>query len=67
MGFIEPLPADSGKQFEFVNAMVGNNIPASLVPAVEKGFLETSQCGGLIGHPVVVRGPRLCGPFRAPV
>jgi translation elongation factor EF-G len=38
--------------FEFVNALVGNNIPPEYVPACEKGFREAMAKGAQIGHPV---------------
>jgi elongation factor G len=62
-GYIEPIPEDElanvsadkkdGEgRFEFVNSLVGNTIPPSFVPAIEKGFREAVQKGPLIGHPV---------------
>jgi len=38
--------------FEFVNGLVGNNIPPEYVPACEKGFREGQGKGAQIGHPV---------------
>lgn len=37
IGHIEPLEEGS-TDFEFVNGLVGNNIPPEYVPACEKGF-----------------------------
>lgn len=48
---IEPLPR--GKQFEFVNAIVGGVIPGKFIPAVEKGVVEIMGKGVLAGYPVV--------------
>jgi len=52
IGYIEPLPEDSVEKFEFVNGLIGNNIPPGFVTAIEKGFREAAQSGSLIGHPV---------------
>ena len=53
VGYIEPLPEDSEKQFEFENNIVGGKIPREYIPAVEKGFQEQFDRGGLIGFPIV--------------
>jgi elongation factor G len=48
---IEPLPRSSG--FEFVNKVVGGNVPKHYVPAVENGVTEALH-EGILGHfPVV--------------
>ena len=57
VGYVEPLSdVDAGEApaagFEFVNALVGNNIPPEYVPACEKGFREAVHKGAQIGHPV---------------
>ncbi|KAH7276551.1 hypothetical protein KP509_39G011600 [Ceratopteris richardii] len=52
IGYIEPLPEDSEKKFEFENMMIGQAIPSSYIPAIEKGFLEAINSGSLIGFPV---------------
>ena len=49
-GYIEPIPDST--EFEFVNNLVGNNIPPGFVPHIEKGFREACNSGTLIGHPV---------------
>ena len=36
IGYIEPLPEDYPEKFEFVNGLIGNNIPPGFVPAIEK-------------------------------
>ena len=53
VGYIEPLPDDSEKEFEFENNIVGGKIPREYIPAVEKGFQEQFDRGGLIGFPIV--------------
>ena len=50
VGYIEPIP--DSKEVEFVNNLVGNNIPPGFVPHIEKGFREACNSGSLIGHPV---------------
>merc|ERR1711871_342188 len=52
VGYIEPLPEGDEKNFEFVNNMVGNNIPPEYISAVAKGFEEATEKGPLIGHAV---------------
>lgn len=52
IGYMEPLEEDSEETFEFVNGVVGNNIPPEFIPAVERGFREAVEKGPQIGHPV---------------
>ena len=54
IGYIEPLPEDSPEKLKFTNSIVGNAIPPQFIPAVEKGFMEAANSGGLTGHPVQV-------------
>jgi elongation factor G len=46
-------PAETGKGFEFVNAVVGGTVPKEYIPAVEKGIKEATANGVLAGYPVV--------------
>ncbi|NNL86223.1 MAG: elongation factor G, partial [Myxococcales bacterium] len=48
---VEPLPRGAG--IEFVDEIVGGAIPRNLIPAVEKGVLESKDAGPLAGYPVV--------------
>jgi len=48
---VEPLPRGAG--LEFVDEIVGGAIPRNLIPAVEKGVLESAGAGPLAGFPVV--------------
>lgn len=50
VGYIEPLEDSTDVIFE--NGIVGNAIAPSFIQAVEKGFKEAAQSGGLIGYPV---------------
>jgi elongation factor G len=46
-------PLSRGKNFEFVNAIVGGVVPGRFIPAVEKGVQEAMQRGVLAGCKVV--------------
>jgi elongation factor G len=48
---VEPLP--KGKDFEFVDAIVGGAIPGKFLPSVEKGVLEAREEAGPAGTKVV--------------
>ncbi len=59
---IEPL---EGKEFEFVNKVVGGEIPKEYIPSVETGVREAMETGGLAGYPVVnVRVTLLGGSYH---
>ena len=46
-------PNESGKGYEFVNAVVGGAIPQEFIPAVDAGIQGAMQSGVLAGYPVV--------------
>ena len=46
-------PNESGKGYEFVNAVVGGAIPKEFIPAVDQGIQGAMQAGVLAGYPVV--------------
>ena len=46
-------PNETGKGFEFVDAIKGGVVPREYIPAVEKGLRETLPNGVLAGFPVV--------------
>lgn len=52
IGYVEPIPEEEGRKFQFVNEMVGQAIPSGFIPAIEKGFQEAANSGSLIGFPV---------------
>ena len=46
-------PNESGKGYEFVNAIVGGAIPKEYIPAVDAGIQGAMSAGVLAGYPVV--------------
>jgi elongation factor G len=51
--WIKMEPNETGKGFEFVDAIKGGTVPREFIPAVEKGLRETLPSGVLAGFPVV--------------
>ena len=51
--WIKMEPNETGKGFEFVDAIKGGTVPREFIPAVEKGLRETLPNGVLAGFPVV--------------
>ncbi|MBI1911269.1 MAG: elongation factor G [Deltaproteobacteria bacterium] len=51
--YIELEPGEKGKNFEFVNKIVGGSIPKEYVGPVENGIREATDTGILAGFPVV--------------
>ena len=46
-------PNESGKGYEFINAVVGGAIPKEYIPSVDAGIQGAMQSGVLAGYPVV--------------
>ncbi len=46
-------PNESGKGFEFVNAIVGGVVPKEYIPAIQTGIEESLKNGMYAGYPVV--------------
>ncbi len=46
-------PNESGKGYEFVNAVVGGSIPKEYIPAVDTGIQGALAAGTMAGYPVV--------------
>ncbi len=46
-------PNESGKGYEFVNAVTGGTVPKEYIPAVDQGIQGAMQAGVLAGYPVV--------------
>jgi elongation factor G len=57
--YLEVQPIEQGKNFEFVNKIVGGSIPKEYISAVEKGVKEALEDGVLAGYPVVDVGVTL--------
>jgi len=51
--FIEIEPGEKGKNFEFVNKVVGGSIPKEFISPIENGIKEATETGTLAGYPVV--------------
>ncbi|KAJ1936491.1 Elongation factor G, mitochondrial, partial [Linderina pennispora] len=54
-GYIEPIDPEEHAEtpHEFVNNVVGGNIPTQYIPACEKGFYDGLHEGFMVGHPIV--------------
>ncbi|KAK0190108.1 elongation factor G mitochondrial [Armillaria mellea] len=54
IGFIEPMEPDpeTGVDVEFVNEVMGGNIPTNFIPGVERGFRVALEKGTLSGNPI---------------
>lgn len=50
---IELEPLERGKDFEFVDRIVGGVIPKNYIPSVEKGIRDAMSGGVIAGYPVV--------------
>ena len=50
---IRVSPNESGKGYEFINAVVGGSIPKEFIPAVDAGIQGALNAGVLAGYPVV--------------
>ncbi len=50
---IKVEPNESGKGYEFKNAVVGGAIPKEYIPAIDQGIQGAMQAGVLAGYPVV--------------
>ncbi|KAF8547499.1 elongation factor G mitochondrial [Imleria badia] len=55
IGYVEPIPFDpeNGQDREFVNTVMGGNIPHNYIPACEKGWFEALEKGTLSGNQIV--------------
>ena len=51
--FLRIAPKGRGEGFEFLNEVVGGNIPSNFIPAVEKGIVETLSQGPVAGYQVI--------------
>ncbi len=51
--YLRIFPKDRGEGFEFVDKVVGGNIPRQFIPEVEKGIVNAMKKGVIAGYPVV--------------
>ncbi|MCK8607544.1 elongation factor G [Apilactobacillus ozensis] len=51
--WIEFTPNETGKGFEFENAIVGGVVPREFIPSVEQGLKESMENGVLAGYPLI--------------
>ncbi|GFR36571.1 elongation factor G [Thermobrachium celere] len=51
--WIELIPQERGKGYEFVNNIVGGVIPKEYIPAVDAGIQEAMTSGVVAGYPVI--------------
>ncbi len=51
--WIELMPNESGKGYEFINGIVGGVVPKEYIPSVSAGILEAMRNGVVAGFPVV--------------
>ncbi len=52
-GFMEPIEGDEGKDYEFVDKVVGGSIPREYIGSCDKGFRSCLERGSLIGFPII--------------
>jgi elongation factor G len=52
-GYLEPIPLEEGKNYEFVDKIVGGSIPREYISSCDKGFKSCLERGSLIGFPIV--------------
>ena len=63
---VEIGPNESGVGFEFINEVVGGNIPREYIPSVEKGIKSAMLQGPIAGYPVEgIRARLYDGKFHA--
>jgi len=51
--WLEVAPLEENGGYEFVNKIVGGNIPREYIPAVDKGVKEALDSGILAGYPMI--------------
>ena len=49
---IDIEPNESGKGYEFINAVVGGDVPKEFIPAIDQGIQGAMKAGILAGYPV---------------
>jgi elongation factor G len=51
--WIKIEPNETGKGFEFIDAIKGGAIPREYIPAIQKGIVDSMKAGVVAGYPVV--------------
>ncbi|WP_182112044.1 MULTISPECIES: elongation factor G [unclassified Actinotalea] len=49
----EPLEAEDGELYQFVNAVTGGRVPREYIPSVDAGIQSAMELGVLAGYPLV--------------
>ena len=52
-GFLEPIPLEEHKDYEFVDKIVGGSIPREYIGSCDKGFRSCLERGSQIGFPII--------------
>ncbi|MCB1177906.1 MAG: elongation factor G, partial [Leptospiraceae bacterium] len=52
-GYIEPIPLEEHKDYEFVDKIVGGAIPREYISSCDKGFKSCLERGALIGFKII--------------
>jgi elongation factor G len=52
-GYMEPIPLEEHKDYEFVDNIVGGVIPREYIGSCDKGFRSCLERGSLIGFPII--------------
>ncbi len=52
-GYVEPIALEEGKDYEFVDKIVGGTIPKEFIGSCDKGFRSCLDRGSLIGFPII--------------
>jgi elongation factor G len=52
-GYLEPIPLEEGKNYEFIDKIVGGSIPREYIGSCDKGFKSCLDKGAMIGFPIV--------------
>lgn len=52
-GYLEPIPLEENKDYEFVDKIVGGAIPREYIGSCDKGFRSCLSRGNMIGFPII--------------